>query len=73
MNKLTYKDYKWRLTVDGIEVPNSHLIIDGLKMLKDDVPTVEIVVDEVEISEVNIQDHRCQSPPKPSVEYIKRF
>lgn len=52
--KLVYKDYEWVLTVDGVVVPNTHVLYDGLSMRNDNVPFVEIKIDDVEIEQLKV-------------------
>lgn len=58
MNKLVYANHKWCLTVDGKQVPNSKIVYDSLKMKNDEVPIVEIVVDEIAIEDVDIVENK---------------
>ena len=56
MNKLTYVDRKWTLTVDGVEVPNTKVVYDSLKMRSDEYPSVEIMLDEIDIEGIEVEE-----------------
>ena len=56
MNKLTYKNHKWELTVDGKEVPNTKVVYDSLKMRNDEYPSVEIMLDEIDIEGIEVEE-----------------
>lgn len=53
--KLEYKNLKWKLTVNGIEIPHSHIAYDGLSMKNDEFPYVAIMIDEVEIEDLGLE------------------
>lgn len=53
-NKLVYVDHKWCLTVNGIQIPNSKIVYDSLKMRNDEFPSVEIMLDQVSIEGVKV-------------------
>lgn len=58
MNKLVYANGKWCLTVNGQQVPNTKILDDSLRMKYDDVPSVEILVDEIDIEDVRIVENK---------------
>lgn len=58
MNKLVYADGKWCLTVNGHQVPNTKVVYDSLSMKNDDIPSVEILVDEIDIEDVRIVENK---------------
>lgn len=53
--KLEYKNHKWKLTVNGVEIPPSHIVYDGLVMKNDEFPYVGIMIDEIEMDDVGIE------------------
>lgn len=58
MNKLVYADGEWCLTVNGHQVPNTKVVYDGLSMTNDDIPSVEILVDEIDIEDIRIVENK---------------
>lgn len=55
MNKLTYKDGQWKLAVNGEEVSNDKLLIGSIAMDYGVLPSVTILVDEIDIDDVNVE------------------
>lgn len=53
--KLEYKNLKWKLTVNGTEIPHSHIVYDGLSMKNDEFPYVAIMIDEIEIEDLGLE------------------
>ena len=53
--KLEYKNHKWKLTVNGVEIPGSHIVYDGLAMKNGELPYVSIMIDEIEIDDVGLE------------------
>ena len=53
--KLEYKNHKWKLTVNGVEIPGSHIVYDGLAMKNDEFPYVGIMIDEIEMDDVGLE------------------
>lgn len=53
--KLEYKNYKWKLTVNGVEIPHSHIVYDGLFMKNDELPYVSIMIDGIEMDDVGLE------------------
>ena len=53
--KLEYKNHKWKLTVNGVEIPQSHILYDGLFMKNDEFPYVSIMIDEIEMDDVGLE------------------
>lgn len=53
--KLEYKDHEWKLTVNGVEIPQSHILNDGLFMKNGELPYVSIMIDEIEMDDVGLE------------------
>lgn len=58
MNKLVYADHKWCLTVEGKQIPNNKILYDGLKMKNDELPSVEVFLDQIDIEGLIIEDRK---------------
>lgn len=53
--KLEHKNHEWKLTVNGVEIPHTHIVYDGLFMKNDELPYVSIMVDEIEMDDAGIE------------------
>lgn len=53
--KLEYKNHEWKLTVNEVEIPQSHVLYDGLFMKNDELPYVSIMIDEIEMDDVGLE------------------
>lgn len=55
MNKLTYKDGKWKFTIDGKDVTDK--VVEGnIQMSALCSPTIDILIDEIEIDDVKTRE-----------------
>lgn len=53
--KLEYKNHEWKLTVNGIEIPQTRILYDGLFMKNGELPYVGIMIDEIEMDDVGLE------------------
>lgn len=56
MNKLTYIDRKWTLTVDGVEVPKTKVLAGDIVLDPAEPPMVTILVDEIDIDGIEVEE-----------------
>ena len=56
--KLVYKNFEWKLTIGGVEVPNSKVVYDGLSMKNDEFPAIQVLLDSLEIDDIVVEENK---------------